>query len=196
LNNRSGENEQSFRQRLNKASGEIRQWFWSQRAVSPAELNTRSGAFEQGKLATLHHPQRDELICKMCDVLALLGDEFIMQQKPDIIASQKSHIQIVERFLEDIALHYHESHEVTFYAARQSLTPKYFASIIKSNTGKRASEHINQYIMTQARWLLQHERKQTIQQIAYRLGFTEQSSFSRFFKEYTGTTPTYYRLNI
>ncbi len=37
-----------------------------------------------GKLARFNHPLRDEFICKMCDVLAILGDEFILQKAPDL----------------------------------------------------------------------------------------------------------------
>jgi AraC-like DNA-binding protein len=78
-------------------------------------------------------------------------------------------------------------------SALPPLTPKYFATVIKRTTGIAASEWINRYVLIEAKWLLHHERGQSIQQIAYQLGFTEQASFSRFFKSYEGKTPKEYR---
>ena len=55
------------------------------------------------------------------------------------------------------------------------------------------SEWIDRYVALQAKAMLQQQRHLTIQQVADRLGFTEQASFSRFFKTKTGLSPTEYR---
>ncbi len=149
-----------------------------------------------GKMASIDHPQRDELICKMCDVIATLCDEFIVQKTPSVSDMQKHYFQLFEHFYTDLLQHYRESREVSFYAHRQSLTPKYFATVIKQTTGKSASQWINNYVIVQAKWILQHGHDKTVQQIANQLGFSEQASFSRFFKSNTGVTPTAYREKI
>jgi len=146
-----------------------------------------------GKLSLYEDSQRDELICKICDVLALLGDKFILQNSPSIKKTQKHFIQLFENFYTAIIQHYRESREVAYYARLQSLTPKYFATAIKQTTGQSASQWINNYVIVQAKWMLQHEHHKTVQQIASQLGFTEQASFSRFFKFHCGMTPTEYR---
>jgi len=146
-----------------------------------------------GRLSSLDHPQRDELICKMCDVLAILGDSFIMQKKPAIQKTQKHCIQLFESFYIAITQHYRESREVSFYARLLSLTPKYFATVILKTTGQSASQWIHNYVIVQAKWMLQHDHQKTIQQIAYHLGFSEQASFSRFFKFHSGMSSTEYR---
>ncbi len=146
-----------------------------------------------GKLASFDHPLRDELICKMCDMLAILGDEFILQNSPAIKKTQKHFIQLFENFYTAILQHYRESREVAYYARLLSLTPKYFATAIKETTGQSASQWINNYVIIQAKWMLQHEHHKTMQQIASQLGFSEQASFSRFFKFHQGMSPTAFR---
>ncbi len=152
-----------------------------------------NGFLMMGRLADLHHPRRDELVCKMLDVLAILCDEFIMQQKPDIALQQKHFIKLFEHFYIDVVRHYSQSHEVSYYARLQSLTPKYFSTVVKMTTGQSALQWINNYVMVQAKWMLQHEHDRTVQQIAHQLGFSEQASFSRFFKTNSGKSPTEFR---
>ncbi len=146
-----------------------------------------------GQLALYSHPLRDELICKMCDILSILCDDFIIQNNPVIKTTQKHCIQLFERFYGAIVQHYHESREVSYYAHMLSLTPKYFATVIKETTGQSASEWINKYVIIQAKWMLQHDHEKTVQQIANQLGFSEQASFSRFFKTHCYMSPTEYR---
>ncbi len=146
-----------------------------------------------GELSLYNDPLRDELICKMCDLLAIMGDEFIMQKIPAISKTQKHFLQLFEDFYTAIMQHYRESREVAYYARLQSLTPKYFATAIKQTTGQSASQWINNYVIVQAKWMLQHEHHKTVQQIANHLGFSEQASFSRFFKFHNGMSPTEYR---
>jgi AraC-like DNA-binding protein len=73
------------------------------------------------------------------------------------------------------------------------LSPKYFSTLIKQETGISAGEWIDRYVTLQAKELITRCRNHTIQQIADDLGFCEQASFSRFFKKQTGMTPTEYR---
>ncbi|MBQ9223214.1 MAG: AraC family transcriptional regulator, partial [Prevotella sp.] len=88
--------------------------------------------------------------------------------------------------------HYRESREVRFYADLFNLTPKYFATVIKQQTGTNASEWISSYVIIQAKALLQ-QRQLTVQQVALQLGFPDQSAFSRYFKKNVGISPTDYR---
>ncbi len=155
-----------------------------------------SGYRMLGKLASFDHRKRDELICKMFDVLAILCDEFILQKKPVVSNTQKHFILLFEHFYTAVIQHYHESREVSYYARLLSLTPKYFATAIKQTTGQSASQWINNYVIVQAKWMLQHEHHKTVQQIANQLGFTEQASFSRFFKIHSGMSPTEYREQV
>ncbi len=163
-------------------------------SLTPPQFQIMQTGFRMvGQLATCDNRHRDELVCKMCDILATLGDEFIIHQHPEILKPQKMHIRLFEQFYEDVTKNFSKSHEVAYYANLLSLTPKYFAKVILQVTGQRASEWINNYIIVRAKWMLIHEHLKTIQQISQQLGFSEQASFSRFFKDHTGVTPTAYR---
>jgi len=137
-------------------------------------------------------PHRLEIMANMLEALFMLLSDYrlsngIREQKP---SAQE---QMFERFYEAIIEHYRESREIQFYANLFALTPKYFATIIQKQTKLKASEWINGYVITQAKSLLLYRRDLTIQQIAFYLGFTEQSSFSRFFKIQTGQSPQAFR---
>nr|MCR5712008.1 helix-turn-helix domain-containing protein [Prevotella sp.] len=67
------------------------------------------------------------------------------------------------------------------------------SEVIKEETGISALKWITDYVIIQAKMLLDSHQHLTIQQISHRLGFTEQSSFSRYFKANTGMTPSEYR---
>lgn len=80
-----------------------------------------------------------------------------------------------------------------FYADLFCLSPKHFAAVIKQQTGINASDWISNYVMIQAKTLLRHQHQLTVQQIALRLGFPDQATFSRFFKVNEGVSPTEFR---
>ena len=54
---------------------------------------------------------------------------------------------------------------------------------------------IMRYIALQAKSLLLKRPDLNIQQVAFLMGFSEQSAFTRFLKSHVGVTPTEYRNN-
>lgn len=109
----------------------------------------------------------------------------------DVLENDKFNLST--RFLEAVARHYQESHNVDFYAQLFNLSPKYFSTLIKTEIGMGASECIDRYLTLQAKTLLTNRQHLTVQQIGYMLGFNEPTSFSRFFKQRAGMTPSKYR---
>ena len=181
-----------------KQHGALGKFHYPMRAVILSLTLEQFGVMVDGfrmmaKLSTLDHPQRDEMLTTMCRMMATLGDEFIIQQHHEFAEQLTPHEELFERFYELIVDYYRESREVAFYADKLALTPKYFAKVIKQTTGMTATEWINRYVLVEAKWLLRHDRGKNVQQIAYLMGFTEQASFSRFFKTYEGVSPTEYR---
>lgn len=127
-----------------------------------------------------------QLICVLCNLLS----EYHIANYPDEEVGKES---LFSRFYENIILHYRKSREVAYYASLHNLSPKRFAALIKAETDTSASEWINNYVIIQAKMLLDSRPDMTIQQISFYLGFSEQASFSRFFKTNTGISPTEYR---
>ena len=78
------------------------------------------------------------------------------------------------------------------YAEAQMLHPHYFSTVIKRKTGKSVQTWMIEKTIVHAQALLVRSQA-PVQQIAYQLGFKEPNHFSRFFKKYTGMTPSAFR---
>ena len=133
---------------------------------------------------------RDELISSTFHTLMVLLSAFRHEQSEN---EQDVSQQLSRRFNDAVIEHYRESREVSFYARMFHLSPKYFSTLIKQESGFSANEWIDRYVTLQAKAMLQQRRNLTIQQVADLLGFTEQASFSRFFKNQTGQSPSEFR---
>ncbi len=95
-------------------------------------------------------------------------------------------------FIEELSKHYMHARNVGFYAERLHLTPKYLTTLLRTTTGRTATEWIDEYVVLEAKNLLKHS-PMNIQEIAYYLNFSNQSFFGRYFKQHTGMTPSAYR---
>ena len=104
-----------------------------------------------------------------------------------------SHNQLlVERFLALAEREYHQEHLLKYYADKLCLSAKHLSKVIKDTTGKPANEWIDDYIMLEAKALLK-STDMTIQQISDKLGFDNQSFFTKYFKRHLGKTPKQYK---
>ncbi|MCD8264357.1 MAG: helix-turn-helix domain-containing protein [Tannerellaceae bacterium] len=64
--------------------------------------------------------------------------------------------------------------------------------VIKENSGRTATEWINNRIILEAKTLL-YSTSMTIQQISDELSFSSQSSFGKYFKRAVGVSPKEFR---
>ena len=134
---------------------------------------------------------RESILVSLLDTLSLLIDAYRFpnnELSPDMPAGK----QLFARFYDDIVKYHRESHEVKFYAKRLCFSPKYFSFLIRQETGVAAPDWIARYVIVQAKSLLR-SNLYTMQEVSDRLGFSEQSAFSRYFRHHTGITPTQFR---
>ena len=99
---------------------------------------------------------------------------------------------IYEKFIKSVEEHYRKKHCVKFYADIICLTPKYLSSVIFEISGKHASDWIHEYIILEAKALLK-STDMNLKDISDLLNFCTPSHFGRFFKRYTGYTPSEYK---
>lgn len=142
-------------------------------------------------ISELDTPLRLEMLAKQVDVFSQLVDLYRFGDA-EMSSPQNKNEQLFHLFYDNIVAHYQEAHEVKFYADKLCLSPKYFANLIKQTTGISASTWIAKYIIIQARAMMR-QKQMNIQQISEQLGFSEQSSFTRYFKQHTGITPSKYK---
>ncbi|MCR4603543.1 MAG: helix-turn-helix domain-containing protein [Prevotella sp.] len=133
---------------------------------------------------------RHEMLMHMVCILVNMLGEYHVKNYPD---ERKGKESVFGRFYENIILHYRESRELNYYARLHHLSAKRFAAVIKIETGINATDWITNYVIIRAKMMLDSRKEMTIQQISYYLGFSEQASFSRFFKANAGMTPSEYR---
>ena len=81
---------------------------------------------------------------------------------------------------------------IAWYAEQLCITPKYLANVIKKTTGKTVGAWLDEYILLEAKTLLTTSRL-SVQQIADRLGFKNQSHFGTFFRRHEGVSPVQFR---
>lgn len=99
---------------------------------------------------------------------------------------------IFEQFLKLVAENFMSHKNIGFYADRLYLTPKYLSSLVKTVSGRTASEWIDSFVILEAKNLLKYS-DMTVKEIGYKLNFASIPSFFKFFKSNTGMTPTDYR---
>ena len=145
-----------------------------------------SMAFEQSGLATtIEHL-----------LSALMTDlQRLHKQSAQQTAHRQSHSeQILQQFLDLVAEHGATERNVAFYAERLLVTPNHLSSVIRQQSGQTVMQWLNERTLLQAKVLLKHSDLSS-SDIAFRLGFTEATLFSRFFRRETGMTPKEYREN-
>ena len=77
-------------------------------------------------------------------------------------------------------------------ADRMSMSQRYLSDTLKKETGKTTTEHLQLYLIDEAKHILMNQNK-TVSEVAYELGFEYPQYFSRLFKKKEGLSPSQYR---
>jgi len=77
-------------------------------------------------------------------------------------------------------------------ALKMSVSQRYLSDTLKKETGKTTSEHLQLYLIDEAKNILLKPNK-SISEVAYELGFEYPQYFSRLFKKKEGLSPSEYR---
>lgn len=98
---------------------------------------------------------------------------------------QTSDIRLANQFIELVDRYYVTSKKVGFYADKLCVAPNYLNIKVKKVTGRTASHHIQQRVVLEAKRKA-HWDYMSVKEVAYCLGFSDISYFSRFFKKCAG----------
>lgn len=104
-------------------------------------------------------------------------------------ANMSRRANYVREFISLVNRYHRSERGVAFYASKLFISPKYLSMIVKESTGRSAAEWIDDYVILDAKNLLRFSGK-NVQQVAYELNFSNQSSFGKYFKHFTGMSPT------
>ena len=102
---------------------------------------------------------------------------------------------ILKEFSELLVLHIKTETRVGFYAEKLCISKQYLSLIVKEKLHVTIGTVMaSMRIEVAARML--RDPDLTIQQVAEKMSFSDQSSFGKFFKKHTGLSPLKYRQNL
>ncbi|MCW3464226.1 AraC family transcriptional regulator [Chitinophaga nivalis] len=120
--------------------------------------------------------------------LASMSTRYTEIKNPNISRKES----LVISFTNLVQLHFRHQRNVQQYAELLFVTAKYLTETVKEITGKNAGEIIDDYVILEAKILLENPRL-SIAEIAETLHFSDQSFFGKFFKRHTGVSPRTFR---
>ena len=125
---------------------------------------------------------------------------FLLLQITEIFHSQNVHPAgrvrrsdaLFRLFRKLLAENYRKEHELQFYADSLHVSQTYLSRVIRQVSGKTVNNYIAEAFYTDARRLLVFTDL-TVKEISEQLGFSDQSSFGKFFKKKSETSPANFR---
>lgn len=100
--------------------------------------------------------------------------------------------ELYNELLDAIVEHHRQASDVRFYADLLNVSSRYLAQVTRRISGKSPKAIIDDYLIHEIELQLK-STDSTVQEIAYRLGFSSQAHFTKFFKKLKGISPTEYR---
>lgn len=99
--------------------------------------------------------------------------------------------QVLKQFLTNVEEYHREHRDVSFYADKAGLSPKYFAKIIHASSMKHPLDWIKSYVILDAKSMLK-SGEFSIGDICEALHFASRAQFNRYFKDSVGLSPMEY----
>ena len=131
------------------------------------------------------------LLIKYTSAFLLVLRRFAKQRSPMIYSNDTR----IMKLLSLIEQHFREHQPVSFYADQIGLTPKRTNEILKEILAVSVNQLCQQLLLLESKRAL-YMGTLSVKEIAYQLGFSDQSYFSRFFRKHSGTTPEQFRKNF
>lgn len=122
-------------------------------------------------------------------VYQLLQFDSVRKNADEVQRPLSRRVSYVHEFMRLVHKYHTQERSVGFYAGKLFISPKYLSLVIKEATGKSAADWIDDCVILEAKNMLRFSGK-NIQQVAYALNFTNQSSFGKYFKHLTGMSPS------
>ncbi len=100
--------------------------------------------------------------------------------------------ELYNELLDAIVEHHREASDVRYYADLLNVSSRYLAQVTRRISGKSPKAIIDDYLIHEIELQLK-STDNTVQEIAYRFGFSSQAHFTKFFKKLKGVSPTEFR---
>lgn len=135
------------------------------------------------------HSQGDkkEVIRAYLDLILIFCKRKYIQPTAADESLQKGRL-LVKKFKQLIEEQCTQNLSISEYAAILNITPSHLSEVVKSITGRTSSDLINDRMVLEIKRLLKYSDL-TINEIAYKLNFADQSYFAKYVKKNTQLSP-------
>ena len=148
------------------------------------------------KMAILEFEMQDSLQLEMLQMMLkriLILCTRVYKSQTDLTELNHNQNNLVREFNYLVERHFSNKHSVAEYADLLFKSPKTITNVFKMMGEKSPLQFIQQRLVQEARRLLWYTDKD-VSQIAYDLGYNDVQTFSRFFKNQQGQSPSDYRV--
>ena len=129
---------------------------------------------------------REGIIRHLCSLFLLEVTEVLHLGNPEPPTGIKRADKLFREFKRLSMEHFRTHHDIAFYADRLHISTTYLSRIVKRTTGHTVYAHLAELLGAEARKELTNTERE-IKEIADGLGFSDQSSFGKFFRTRTRT---------
>ncbi|AZB10712.1 AraC family transcriptional regulator [Chryseobacterium sp. G0162] len=123
-------------------------------------------------------------------VIYEIDNYFKKIEKPHSVTPRED--ELTTSFFILVQQYFKDEHNVQFYADKLFISRKYLTKVINKTMFKTPRDIIHQVLAVEARLLLRNPNL-NVNEVASKLKFSDQASFSKFFKKHTGRAPLEYR---
>ena len=148
---------------------------------------------EENKPESTVFRQMNERLVSLMRLEIILGVlyEIASGKRPDTEKPSRGE-QVFVNFIQSFGKDFSKRRTVAEYAGEAALSIRYFSTLIQRYSGRTPMQWITTLIVSRAKGLLL-QPDLSVKEVAFRLGFPEQFSFRKYFKTYTGLSPTEFR---
>lgn len=149
----------------------------------------------KAKIAETDNPFRKGAVLGYTQVLTYNAYKYLLAPesdngKPTERSSRQQ--ELYTQFMEEVRKGYTQERSISYYADKLCVTSKYLSQVVHKVSGRFAGNWIADFVILEAKALLK-SRKYTVQQIADKLNFANQSFFGKYFKDKVGCSPSEYQ---
>ncbi len=132
---------------------------------------------------------RNLLLAYICEIAEI----FLKSENVETRSTRNE--EITDAFFNLLHQPLRASNKTAFFADLLNISPKHLIKAVKTTTGKSPGVFINEKITDYAKLLLA-DNNLSVSQISDKLGFSETSSFSKFFKKQVGISPSQFKQQL
>ena len=140
-----------------------------------------------------HLSRRLELLKGLLNIFMIYFSRKLESPRQNTLTDNEN--ELARKFIKLLKKQFHTKKMVIDYARQLCVTPNYLNRIVKKVTGFRASHHIQQQIVLEAKRHALYSSS-SMKEIAYHLGFDNLAHFSTFFKKNCGMNFTDYKKGL